>query len=94
MSCKTNSFVEVALYEPENENAIDGTIIISREIGTEPSSEEPSEEPSSNTEENSGTHVDLTNPTTGSIPKFIISLIMIASLIATLFLYKKNMEKL
>ena len=29
---ETNSFVEVALYEPENENAIDGTIIISREI--------------------------------------------------------------
>ena len=27
-----NSFVEVALYEPENENSIDGTIIISREI--------------------------------------------------------------
>ena len=29
---ETNSFVEVALYEPENEHAIDGTIIISREI--------------------------------------------------------------
>ena len=29
---ETNSFVEVALYVPENENAIDGTIIISREI--------------------------------------------------------------
>ena len=29
---ETNSFVEVALYEPENQNAIDGTIIISREI--------------------------------------------------------------
>ena len=29
---ETNSFVEVALYEPENENSIDGTIIISREI--------------------------------------------------------------
>ena len=29
---ETNSFVEVALYEPENKNAIDGTIIISREI--------------------------------------------------------------
>lgn len=26
------SFVEICLYEPENENAIDGTIIISREI--------------------------------------------------------------
>ena len=29
---ETNSFVEIALYEPENESAIDGTIIISREI--------------------------------------------------------------
>ena len=29
---ETNSFVEVALYEPENQNAIDGTIIKSREI--------------------------------------------------------------
>ena len=29
---ETNSFVEVALYEPENENSIEGTIIISREI--------------------------------------------------------------
>ena len=27
-----NSFVEVCLYEPKNENSIDGTIIISREI--------------------------------------------------------------
>ena len=29
---ETNSFVEVCLYEPKNENSIDGTIIISREI--------------------------------------------------------------
>ena len=29
---ETNSFVEVCLYEPQNENSIDGTIIISREI--------------------------------------------------------------
>ena len=92
-----NNPVAITIYKEGN---IEQThsIVISREIGTEPSSEEPSEEPSvkpsSNTEENSGTHVDLTNPTTGSIPKFIISLIMIVSLIATLFLYKKNMEKL
>ena len=29
---ETNSFVEVCLYEPENEKAVDGMIIISREI--------------------------------------------------------------
>ena len=29
---ETNSFVEVCLYEPGNEHAIDGTIIVSREI--------------------------------------------------------------
>ena len=29
---ETNSFVELCMYEPENENAIDGNIIISREI--------------------------------------------------------------
>ena len=29
---ETNSFVEVCLYEPQNEKSIDGTIIISREI--------------------------------------------------------------
>ena len=29
---ETNSFIEVCMYEPENENAIDGNIIISREI--------------------------------------------------------------
>lgn len=29
---ETNSFVELCIYEPENENAIDGNIIISREI--------------------------------------------------------------
>lgn len=88
-----NNPVAITIYK---DGKIEQThsIIISREIGTEPSPEEPSEEPGSNTEENSGTHVDLTNPTTGSIPKFIISLIMIVSLIATLFLYKKNMEKL
>ena len=92
-----NNPVAITIYKEGN---IEQThsIVISRETGTEPSSEEPSEEPSvkpsSNTEENSGTHVDLTNPTTGSIPKFIISIIMIVSLIETLFLYKKNMEKL
>ena len=29
---ETNAFVEICLYEPENEDAIDGNIIISREI--------------------------------------------------------------
>ncbi|MBQ2938692.1 MAG: DNA repair protein RecN [Clostridia bacterium] len=29
---ETNSFVEVCMYEPENENSIDGNIIVSREI--------------------------------------------------------------
>ncbi len=29
---ETNSFVEICMYEPENENSIDGNIIISREI--------------------------------------------------------------
>ena len=29
---EANSFVEVCMYEPENENAIDGNIIVSREI--------------------------------------------------------------
>ena len=29
---ETNSFVELCMYEPENENAIDGNIIVSREI--------------------------------------------------------------
>ena len=29
---ENNSFVEVCLYEPENENSIEGTIVISREI--------------------------------------------------------------
>ena len=29
---ETNSFVELCIYEPENENTIDGNIIISREI--------------------------------------------------------------
>ena len=29
---ETNSFVELCMYEPENENSIDGNIIISREI--------------------------------------------------------------
>ena len=31
---ETNSFVELCMYEPNNENAIDGNIIISREIHT------------------------------------------------------------
>lgn len=31
---ETNSFVEICMYEPENENAIDGNIIISREISS------------------------------------------------------------
>lgn len=31
---ETNSFIELCMYEPENENAIDGNIIISREINT------------------------------------------------------------
>lgn len=29
---ETNSFVEICMYEPENENSIDGNIIVSREI--------------------------------------------------------------
>ena len=29
---ETNSFVELCMYEPDNENSIDGNIIISREI--------------------------------------------------------------
>ena len=29
---ETNSFVEICMFEPENENAIDGNIIVSREI--------------------------------------------------------------
>lgn len=29
---ETNSFVEICMYEPKNENAIDGNIIVSREI--------------------------------------------------------------
>lgn len=29
---ETNSFVEICMYEPENENSVDGNIIISREI--------------------------------------------------------------
>lgn len=29
---ETNSFVEICMYEPENENAIDGNVIVSREI--------------------------------------------------------------
>ena len=29
---ETNSFVELCLYEPENENSIEGNIIVSREI--------------------------------------------------------------
>ena len=31
---ETNSYIELCMYEPENENAIDGNIIISREINT------------------------------------------------------------
>ena len=31
---KTNSFVEMAIYDPENQNSIDGNIIVSREINT------------------------------------------------------------
>ena len=31
---ENNSFIELCMYEPENENAIDGNIIISREINT------------------------------------------------------------
>ena len=31
---ETNSFVEICMYEPENENAIDGNIIVSREINS------------------------------------------------------------
>ena len=29
---ENNSYIEICMYEPENENAIDGNIIISREI--------------------------------------------------------------
>lgn len=32
--CETNSFVEICMYEPENENSIDGNIIVSREINS------------------------------------------------------------
>ena len=31
---ETNSFIELCMYEPENENSIDGNIIVSREINT------------------------------------------------------------
>ena len=31
---ETNSFVEICMYEPENENSIDGNIIVSREINS------------------------------------------------------------
>ena len=31
---ETNSFIELCMYEPDNENSIDGNIIISREINT------------------------------------------------------------
>ncbi len=31
---ETNSFIELCMYEPENENSIDGNIIVSREIST------------------------------------------------------------
>ena len=31
---ETNSFVEICMYEPENENEIDGNIIVSREINS------------------------------------------------------------
>ena len=31
---ETNSFVEICMYQPENENAIDGNIIVSREINS------------------------------------------------------------
>lgn len=31
---ETNSFVEICMYEPENKNAIDGNIIVSREINS------------------------------------------------------------
>ena len=31
---ETNSYIELCMYEPENENSIDGNIIISREINT------------------------------------------------------------
>jgi len=31
---ETNSFVEICMYEPKNENAIDGNIIVSREINS------------------------------------------------------------
>lgn len=29
---ESNSFVELCMYEPENENALDGNIIVSREV--------------------------------------------------------------
>ena len=31
---ETNSYIELCMYEPENENSIDGNIIVSREINT------------------------------------------------------------
>jgi len=31
---ETNSFIELCIYDPENENSIDGNIIVSREINT------------------------------------------------------------
>ena len=31
---ETNSFIELCMFEPQNENAIDGNIIVSREICT------------------------------------------------------------
>ena len=31
---ETNSFVEICMYEPENENSVDGNIIVSREINS------------------------------------------------------------
>ena len=31
---ETNSFVEICMYEPENENSIEGNIIVSREINS------------------------------------------------------------
>ena len=31
---ETNSFIEMCIYAPENENSIDGNIIVSREINT------------------------------------------------------------
>ena len=31
---ETNSFVEICMYEPENEKSVDGNIIVSREINS------------------------------------------------------------